>query len=66
MSMGRADESTLPRRKILVVGDSQVKFMDRLFCSRNRRNRTWVCFSDAGVRDVGDRLTTVMKGERWL
>lgn len=37
--------------------------MDRLFWGRDRRKWTWVCLPDAGVRDVRDRLNSVMKGE---
>lgn len=37
--------------------------MDRLFCDRGRKQRTRVCFPNASVREVGNRLGSVMNGE---
>ena len=59
----RTDEPSLSNSKILVVGDSQVKYLDRTFCARDRKRRTRVCFPGAGVEDVSDRLDRCMAGE---
>ena len=63
VDLSKAEEGTLPASKTLIVGDSQVRYLDRAFCDRDRRNRTRVCFPGAGVREVGDRVARVMAGE---
>lgn len=59
----KKDAGILPGGKILVVGESQIKFMERLFCSRDRRTQIRVCFPGSAVKDCGDRLVIVMKRE---
>ena len=59
----RTDGSTLSSGKILVMGDSQVRFLDKAFCVRDRRRRTRVCFPGAGIGDVSDRLEDCMINE---
>ena len=59
----RTDEPSLSKSKILVVGDSQVRYLDRTFCAKDRSRRTRVCFPGAGVGDVSDRLVRCMAGE---
>lgn len=55
MNNSKADEGTLLRVKTLVVGDSHVRFMDRLFCGKDRKKKTRVCLPDTGIRNVGER-----------
>ena len=62
-SKSKADAGTLPSGRCLVVGDSQVRYLDREFCSRDRRNRTRWCFPGAGVQEVSQKLDRVLAGE---
>ena len=48
--------------EVLLVGDSQVRYLDRTFCERARDRRTRVCFPGARVQDVADRLDRLMVG----
>lgn len=59
----RTDGGPLPKSKILMIGGSQVRYLDYVFCSWDRRNRTRVCFLIVCVREVGDRVARVMSGE---
>ena len=59
----RADDTSLPKGKILVVGDSQVRFLDRAFCARDRKHRMRVCFPGAGIGHVSERIEACMAGE---
>lgn len=62
----KTDETTLSSRKkgkIVVVGDSQVRGLGRLFCARDSERRMCVCLPGAGIGDVADRLEGVLAGE---
>ena len=59
----QADESTLPAGKCVVVGDSQVRGLGRLFCARDAERRMCVCLPGVGVGDVVERLDGVLRGE---
>ncbi|KAG0729702.1 hypothetical protein GWK47_029815 [Chionoecetes opilio] len=48
--------------EVLLVGDSQVKYLDQTFCERDRDRRIRVCYPRASVQDVTDRLDKVMVG----
>ncbi|XP_059499497.1 uncharacterized protein LOC132207556 [Stegostoma tigrinum] len=50
-------------RKVLVVGDSIVRGIDRRFCGQDRDSRKVCCLPGARVRDVSDRVYKVLKGE---
>ena len=54
---------SLPRGNILIVGDSQVRYLDRAFCARDRKRRTRVCFPGAGVGHVSERIEACMANE---
>ena len=49
--------------KVVVIGDSQVRFLDRVFCDKDRKNRISVCLPGAGIGDVGDRVGRCLAGE---
>jgi len=51
------------KRRAIVVGDSIVRGIDRRFCGHERDNRMVCCLPGARVRDVSDRVFTVLKGE---
>ena len=59
----KTDETTLSSGKVVVVGDSQVRGLGRVFCARDARRRMCVCLPGAGVGDVVDRLEGVLGGE---
>lgn len=59
----KVDANSLPRGNILVVGDSQVRYLDRAFCARDRKRRTRVCFPGAGVGHVSERIEACMANE---
>ena len=59
----KTDESTLSPGKVVVVGDSQVRGLGRLFCVRDAERRMCVCLPGAGVGDVVERLDGVLRGE---
>ncbi|KAG0720097.1 hypothetical protein GWK47_031334 [Chionoecetes opilio] len=48
--------------EVVLVGDSQVKYLDQNFCERDRDRRTRVCYPGASVQDVTDRLDRLMVG----
>ncbi len=56
-----ADEESLPGGRILVVRDSQVLFMDKLFYDTDMRKRTRFCSPGAWVRDVLDKLASMKR-----
>ena len=62
-NIGKTEETTLSKGKVVVVGDSQVRGLGRLFCVRDARRRMCVCLPGAGVRDVAERLEGVLGGE---
>ena len=49
---GQADELSLSSGKTLVVGDIKVRYFDRAFCARYRKNRALACFPGAEIRDI--------------
>ena len=49
--------------KVLVVGDSQVKGLGRVFCARDSKRRMCVCLPGAGVGDVSARLGGALASE---
>ena len=51
------------KRRVLVVGDSQVRGIDSEFCRADRGSRTVACFPGAGVRDVSVRMDRLLAGE---
>ena len=55
---GRDDKEGI---KTLIVGDSQVRYMDRAFCGKNK-NRMRVCLPGAGVGDIIDRMDNILSG----
>ena len=57
------DGKSQPGGNILVVGDSQMRYLDRTFCARDRKRRTRVCFPGAGVGEVSDRIEACMANE---
>ena len=59
----KRDKLSLFSDKILVVGVSQVRYFDRAFCARDRKNRTLTCYLVEGIGDIGDRLGSVRAGE---
>ena len=64
----KTDETTLfsgkkGKKGRIVVGDSQVKGLGRLFCARDSERRMCVCLSGAGIEEVSDRLEDVLVGE---
>ena len=60
---GEVDGKSQPGGNILVVGDSQVRYLDRAFCAKDRKHRTRVCFPGAGVGEVSDRIEACMANE---
>lgn len=56
-------ETTLSSGKVVLVEDSQVRGLGRVFCARDARRRMCVCLPGAGVGDVVDRLEGVLGGE---
>ncbi|MPC33110.1 hypothetical protein E2C01_026452 [Portunus trituberculatus] len=55
----RADDFQ-PAGKILVVGDSQVRHLDSMFCAKDRKRRTRVCLPAAGIKRVSAQLDTYL------
>ena len=49
--------------KIVVVGDSQVRGLGRLFCARDSKTRMCVCLPRAGIGEMSNRLKDVLAGE---
>ena len=49
--------------KILIIGDSQVRYLDSAFCNKDRKNRTRVCMPGARIGDVVDKLGKCLAGE---
>ena len=58
----KTEETTLSSGKIVVV-DSQVRGLGRVFCARDSERRTCVCLPGAGVGEVSDRLEDVLARE---
>ena len=46
----------------IVVGDGNVKGIDRRFCGQKRDSRMVVCLRGAGVQDVSERVEGILKG----
>ena len=62
----KTDETTLSsgkKGKIVVVGDSQVRGLGRLFCAKDSERRLCVFLSEAGIGEVSDRLEDVLAGK---
>ena len=59
----KADATSLAGDKVLVIGDSQVRFLKRSFCVRDRKRRIRECFPGTGFGDVSDRVEAWMAGE---
>ena len=59
----KVDDKSLPTGNILVVGDSQVRYLDRTFCARDKKRRTRVCFPGAGIGHVSERIEACMANE---
>ena len=59
----KTDETTLSSGKVVVVGDSQVRGLGKVFGARDARRRMCVCLPGAGIGDVADRLEGVLGGE---
>ena len=55
---GRSEEEP----EVLLIGDSQVRYLDRTFCEKARDKRLRVCFPGARVHDVSDRLDRLLVG----
>ena len=55
-----ADGRTLPQGKVIVLGDSQVRFLDGAFCARDRQRRSRVCLPGAGIGRVSARIDTCL------
>ena len=43
-----ADAGSLPQGRVFVLGHSQAKPLDSLFCARDRKRRTRMCLPGAG------------------
>ena len=56
----KADAKSLHEGKVLVVGYSQIKFLDRTFCVKDRKCRTRMCFPGTRTENVIDRLEACM------
>ncbi|MPC68661.1 hypothetical protein E2C01_062865 [Portunus trituberculatus] len=58
----RRVEGFLPAGKIMLIGDSQVRHLDAVFCDkdRRRRRRTRVCLPRAGIERVSAQLDTCL------
>ena len=48
-------------KEVLLIGDSQVRYVDREFCQKNRRKRMRVCLPGARVNDINDRFDRLVK-----
>ena len=48
--------------EVLLIGDSQVRYMDREFCLKERKKRMRVCLPGAGVKDISDRYDRIVRG----
>ena len=65
----QADDTTLPtaksntKKKIVILGDSQVRGLGAEFCMRDSRKRLCVCLPGAGVDQVADRMESLLAGE---
>lgn len=65
ISDGRREESTkgtIEDTEVLLIGDSQVRYLDRNFCSGDKRKRTRVCLPGAKVNDIVERFDRLVKG----
>ena len=51
------------KKTAVVIGDSMVRGTDRRFCGRDRDSRMVCCLPGARVRDVSDRVHSVLKWE---
>ena len=49
-------------KEVIVIGDSQVRYLDRTFCERDRNRRMRVCLPGAGVNDMIERYENLVKG----
>ena len=49
-------------QEVLVLGDSRIRYLDRTFCEVDRRKRMTCCLPGAGVKDVVERFSGVVKG----
>lgn len=49
-------------KQTLVVGDSQIRYLDRTFCARDRGNRLRVCYPGAGIGDIINNMNDIMAG----
>ena len=59
----RKDRNRLDRsQEVLVVGDSRIRYLDRTFCEADRKGRMSCCLPGAGVKDVADRFSRIVKG----
>ena len=47
---------------VLLIGDSQVRHLDRTFCENARERRVRMCLPGARVQDVSDRLDRLLEG----
>ena len=43
-------------KEVLIIGDSQVRYVDREFCQKSRRKRRRVCLPGGRVSDIKDRF----------
>ena len=60
---GESVDTSLSSGKILVMGDSQVRYLDRAFCAGDRKHRMLAYFPDAAIGYVGDWVGSVLAGE---
>ena len=56
---GRAKSSG----KVLLVGDSIVRYVDREFCKGNKNKRTRICLSGAHIENVSRRVNSMIEDE---
>ena len=56
----RADVRSLPTGNVVVIGDSQTRYLDRAFCDRDRQCRIRLCLPGAGIGEVCDRLDSCL------
>lgn len=46
--------------EVLLIGDSQVRYLDRTFCENARERRVRMCLPGARVQDVSDKLDRLL------
>lgn len=53
---GRTDANFLARGKVLAVGDSPIRYLDRNICTRDRKCRIQVCFPVVKIAHIWNKM----------